>query len=387
MRIVVTGTRGIPDIQGGVETHCQELYPRIAALGHEVTVIRRSCYLNAEAKAEAKRCSRRGKPNIYKGVRLLDIFAPRRKSIEAIVHTFLAVWRARAMKPDILHIHAIGPSLMVPMARLLGMKVVTTNHGPDYDRGKWGSLAKTVLRLGEKWGAKRSNEVIVISQVIASILERNYGRTDTHLIFNGVPAPAINRSTDYVESFGLRPGRYIVAVGRFVPEKNFDMLIRAWSASGLKERGIGLCIAGDADHEDDYSRELKALAKERGAALTGFIRDEKLAQIMTHAALFVLPSSHEGLPISLLEAMSYGHDVVVSDIAANRLPQLRKDDFFHLSMTDVEADTNALRDALEHKCARLSNCADTLARRKYDLQPYDWDHIAQQTLQVYASLH
>lgn len=380
MRIVVTGTRGIPDIQGGVETHCQELYPRIAALGHEVTVIRRSCYLSPQMKAQAKQARKVGKCLTYKGVRLLDIFAPRRKSIEAALHTFLAVWRARALKPDVLHIHAIGPSLMVPLARLLGMKVVTTNHGPDYDRGKWGKLAKKVLMTGEKWGAKRSNEVIVISQVIADILAKKYNRTDTHLIYNGVPKAAISPDTDYIESLGLRPGKYILAVGRFVPEKNFNMLIRAWSKSKLPSLGVKLCIAGDADHEDDYSRQLKQLAAEKGVVLTGFIRGEKLTQVLSHAQLFVLPSSHEGLPISLLEAMSYNLDVIVSDIPANTIPQLAATDFFHLSKTDQTADTAALAHALNTKIA------DPQTPRSYDLRPYDWDHIVQQTLQVYTSL-
>lgn len=380
MRIVVAGTRGIPGIQGGVETHCEELYPRIAALGHDVTVIRRSCYLTPAMKAEAEKCRKAGRPLMYKGVRLADVFAPRLKSIEAVLHTFLAVIRARRMNPDILHIHAIGPSLMVPLARLLGMKVVTTNHGPDYDRGKWGRLAKKVLETGERWGARRSDEVIVISKVIADILAGKYGRRDTHLIYNGVPAPRRADSSDYVESLGLVPGMYVLGLGRFVPEKNFHMLIEAWRASGLPARGIRLCIAGDADHEDEYSRSLKRQAAAEGVVLTGFIRDERLRQVMSHARLFVLPSSHEGLPISLLEAMSYGLDTLVSDIPANMIAQLSQDDFFHLGMTDGKKDMQALRMALERKTEGEASL------REYDLAPYDWDHIAQQTIQVYAGL-
>lgn len=380
MRIVVTGTRGIPDIQGGVETHCEELYPRIAALGHDVAVIRRSCYLTPGMKAEAKAGRKAGRPLMYKGVRLIDVFAPRRKSIEAALHTFLAVIRARRMKPDILHIHAIGPSLMVPLARLLGMKVVTTNHGPDYDRGKWGRLAKAVLKTGEKWGARHSHEVIVISQVIADILADRYGRRDTHLIYNGVSVPKRSAYSDYIESLGLERGRYVVALGRFVPEKNFHLLIDAWRASGLPARGIRLCIAGDADHEDEYSRALKRKAADTGVALTGFIRGEQLCQVMSHARLFVLPSSHEGLPISLLEAMSYGLDTLVSDIPANRIAQLDGGDFFHLDTADTRVSAETLREALDRKAR------GTAVLREYDLAPYNWDHIAQQTLGVYAGL-
>ena len=136
MKIFVTGTRGIPDIPGGVEKHCQELYPYIASQGHEVIVATRKPYVTVRR-------------NVWNRVALIHIFAPRIKSLEAIIHTFLAVIKARFASPDILHIHAVGPGLMVPFARMLGLNVVITNHGPDYDRQKWGSLAKKMLLLGE----------------------------------------------------------------------------------------------------------------------------------------------------------------------------------------------------------------------------------------------
>ena len=188
MKIVVIGTRGIPDILGGVETHCEELFPRIAAMGHDVTIIRRSPYVTDYNRIPS-----------YKGVRLIDVKAPRKKSLEAIIHTFRAVLKARSLHPDVLHVHAIGPALMVPFARLLGMKVVMTNHGPDYDRQKWGRLAKAVLRTGERMGTCYSNAVIVISTVIADILSTKYGRTDTDLIFNGVNRPVKSKSKSWLE--------------------------------------------------------------------------------------------------------------------------------------------------------------------------------------------
>lgn len=378
MKIVVTGTRGIPDIQGGVETHCQELYPRIAALGHDVTVIRRSCYL--------REVHRQGGQE-YKGVHLKDLYAPRRKSLEAIIHTFLAVCKARMMGADIIHIHAIGPSLMAPFARMLGLKVVTTNHGPDYDRGKWGKMAKRILMTGEKWGAKRSHRVIVISQVIADILASRYGRMDTDLIFNGVPKPTRSLSTEFLEQYGIKAGKYVLAMGRFVQEKNFHLLIEAWRRSGLAGKGWKLVIGGDADHADSYASRLKGVAAHTpGVVLPGFVKGEAWRELMTNASLFVLPSSHEGLPIALLEAMSYGLDVLVSDIPANRLAELGKDDFFHLefdpSAPDANFEENAerLSDALKHKMANPRQSSE------YDLRAYDWGHIAQQTLQVYSSL-
>ncbi len=360
MKIVVTGTRGIPDIQGGVETHCENLYPRLAAMGHDVTVIRRSCYIN-----DSNRVSE------YKGVKLVDVYAPRKKSFEAILHTALAVIKARMMNPDILHIHAVGPSLMAPFARMLGLKVVMTNHGPDYDRQKWGKLAKSILRAGEKWGTGWSNGVIVISSVISRILKDNYGREDVNLIYNGVDKPEKSTSTDFLDSMGIIPHKYILALGRFVKEKGFHDLIDAYSR--LKRKDFQLVIAGDADHPDPYSTELKRKAAEAGVILTGFIKGEKLNQLLSNAALFVLPSYHEGLPIALLEAMSYDLDVIVSDIPANKLAELNRDDFFKAG--DIEA----LIEAIERKI-------ESSHPRKYDLSAYNWEHIARQTENVYKSV-
>ncbi len=362
MKVVVIGTRGIPNIQGGVETHCEELYPRLVDMGCDVTIMRRSCYVTPENKISE-----------YKGVKLVDIFAPHKKSLEAIVHSLWCVVKARALNPDVVHVHAIGPGLCIPFARLLGLKVVSTNHGPDYDRKKWGRLAKTMLRFGEWCQAHFSNEVIVISRVIADILSHNYGRRDTNLVFNGVPIPIKSVKNDYITSFGLEPKKYILALGRFVEEKGFHHLIEAWG-NVVDKKGYKLVIAGDADHEDDYSLRLKSLARESGTILTGFIKGDKLNEILTNAGLFVLPSSHEGLPISLLEAMSYNIDALVSDIPANKIPSLSPSDFFRCG--DIADLTNALQRKI-----------DTIQiNRIYDLTPYNWDTIAAQTLEVYRKV-
>lgn len=140
MKIYVLGTRGIPYVAGGVETNCERLYPRLAAMGMDVTVVRRRCYVAPR--------------NEYRGVRLIDVYAPRIKSLEAICHTLLGVVKAGIDRADVVHLHAVGPSLLAPLARLLGMKVVVTNHGHDYEREKWGRAARAVLRMGERVGVR-----------------------------------------------------------------------------------------------------------------------------------------------------------------------------------------------------------------------------------------
>lgn len=364
-KIVVTGTRGIPNVMGGVETHCEELFPRIAKLGFDVTVIRRSTYVH-DGLTE------------WHGVKLVDIPTPKKKAFEAIVHTWRAIWKAKSLHADLVHIHAIGPAMLAPLARLLGMKVVFTHHGPDYDRDKWGFAAKTMLKFGERMGCMFANDVIVISNVIKDLISRKYGRTkNVHLIYNGVPQPEICEYPEYFEELGIEKGKYILGMCRFVPEKNLHHLVQAYvklKKDGRLPNDIRLVLAGDTDFEDDYSKGLKEMARDNCVVLTGFVKGRKLHSLLTNAKCYCLPSSHEGLPIALLEAMSYKLPVVVSDIPANEEVNLPAKDYFHLGNVDELAD----------KLATI--VAQPTQRIEYDLSKYNWDKIAEQVAEVYRSL-
>jgi starch synthase len=361
MKIFVTGTRGIPDIPGGVEKHCQELYPLIVAQGHVVIVATRSPYVTDRVHS-------------WKGVHLLNIFAPRMKSLEAITHTFFAVIKARFVNPDILHIHAVGPGLMVPLARMLGLKVVFTNHGPDYDRQKWGGLAKKMLRLGEYVGCRFANQVIVISREIAGIIRKRCGR-ESSLIYNGVQIPERSENKYFLEQKGIIPNNYILALGRFVPEKGLHDLLEAFKHI---EGNCQLVIAGDADHATKYSRNLKRMSAENERViLTGFITGEELNQVFSHARLFVMPSYHEGLPISLLEAMSYDLPVLVSDIPANREINLRRERFFKCG------DIFELREKLLLLLDKGLPEEEMKEYQRQIVEKYNWREIADQTVNVY----
>lgn len=359
MKIVVTGTRGIPNIMGGVETHCEELFPRIAAKGFDVTLIRRKSYVKDTLKE-------------YKGVKLIDIATPKKKSFEAIVHTFRAIVKARQLKADVVHIQAIGPALLVPFARLLGMKVVFTHHGPDYDRDKWGMVAKTMLKIGERMGTRYANEVVVISHVIKDLLEKKYGRRDCHLIYNGVPKPEVCDYPEYFDELGIEKGKYVLGMCRFVPEKNLHHLVEAFSK--IDAKGCRLVLAGDTDFEDDYSRHLKEMARKNNVVLTGFVKGRKLHSLLTNARCYVLPSSHEGLPIALLEAMSYELPVIVSDIPANLEVGLNNGEYFHLG--DIDELAMKLQQNIDNDYHQVV----------YDMSKYDWDKIADQFVEVYKQL-
>ena len=380
MKIVVTGTRGIPNIMGGVETHCEELFPRMAKRGFDVTLIRRSNYVKGEVDGVPAASLKE-----WKGVKLVTIPSPKKKSFEAIIHTFRAINEAKRLGADVLHIHAIGPALLVPYAKLLGMKVVFTHHGPDYDRDKWGFAAKTILKMGERMGCMFADDVIVISNVIKNLIAKKYGRTkNVHLIYNGVSKPEICDYPEYFDELGIEKGKYILGMCRFVPEKNLHHLVEAfvkWKRShtdltdstdlASSVDDIKLVLAGDTDFEDSYSLGLKEMARKNGVVLTGFIKGRKLHSLLTNCRCYCLPSSHEGLPIALLEAMSYGVRVVVSDIPANLEVGLPKEDYFHCG------DVNELADKLGKIIEQPLQHID------YDMSKYDWEKIADEVADIY----
>jgi len=365
IKIVVLGTRGFPNIQGGVESHCHNLYPRLRKKGCKVIVLARQPYTGSDVI----NCD---------GVRLVPLPCSKNRCTEALFHTWRGVVLAKRIRPDIVHFHAIGPSLFVPLARLLGMKVVMTHHGADYRRAKWGWLAKAVLKLGERLGCKYANQIIAISAGIKTQVREKFHR-ETHLIPNGAQIPIRTKKMAYIESLGLTPDRYILSVARFVPEKGLHDLISVFSSL---QTGWKLVIAGDADHETPYSRRLKSQAANNSkVVLAGFIQGNALNEIYSHAGLFVLPSYHEGLPIALLEALSYGLSVLVSDIAPNREVGLDKNRYFTVG------DEEELAKQLDHWIKKGAPSDEEQAKRiEMVRQKYNWDNVAEQVLQVYENI-
>ncbi len=365
MKIAVLGLRGFPGVLGGVENHCEHLYPGIVRMGGEVTVFTRNCHADP-ARRE------------YRGVRLVPLPCPRRKSLEALVHTFLGVFRAWRLRPDILHIHAVGPSLFVPLARFLGMRVVMTNHGPDYERKKWGWPARAALRMGERLGSRYAQGIVCVAPHIAERVRDRFGR-EALVIPNGIAMPPREEDGSTLERFGLRPGKYILSVGRFVPEKGFDYLIEAFSR--VHPDGWKLAIAGRADHEDDWSRALVRRAEaEPGVVLTGFLTGKPLRDLYRRAGLFVLPSFHEGLPIVLLEAMSHGLSCVVSDIPANRGVSLPDERYV------PPGNISELVEKLARFTAEPFGDMERERQRAMVRNRYDWDDIARRTLALYQAV-
>lgn len=363
LRVMLLGLRGFPGVQGGVETHVEHLCPLLVELGCDVTVLARSPYQPAEVGS------------VWKGVKFVPLWAPKSKALEAILHSLVGVLYAAVKRPDVLHIHAIGPAIMTLPARLLGLRVVVTHHGPDYDRQKWGGFARFVLQLGERWGMRWSNGRIVISKVIADLVLAKHGMQSV-LIPNGVVLPQLPDSVGALKQFGLHRGRYVLLVSRLVPEKRHLDLISAFKQANLSD--WKLVIVGGADHPDAYQREVIEAATNAGAVMTGFQRGKSLQELYAHAGLFVLPSSHEGLPIAMLEALSYGLPVLASDIPANLEVGLSAEHYFPLGNIQSLADRIIL---LSRESLTMH---ERTSIRVWATQRYDWREIAEKTLNVYV---
>lgn len=360
VKISVLGVRGMPNVQGGIEAHAEQLYKRLVALGCDVEVIVRTPFVP------------RGQQS-FESIRLRRIWSPRRAGLEALVHSVIGVFYAGLVRPDILHVHAIGPAIVTPIARLLGLRVVVTHHGPDYDREKWGHFARWTLRMGERVGMRYSHARIAISKVISDLVLSKYDR-DADLIPNGVVAGNLRTDADHIPRYGLEPGRYFLQVSRMVPEKRQLDLIRAYASA--PPLGWKLALVGGLE-ADDYSRKVETAASEAGVVLTGYLNGVALEQLYANAGAFVLPSSHEGMPIAMLEALGHGLPVLASDIPANLEVGLDKSSYFPLG------NIVALADGLA-RLARISQETHTrAARQKWAMQAYNWDRIAEQTLRVY----
>ncbi len=365
-RVCVVGLRGIPGVMGGIESHCEQVFPRLKALSqqYDITIIGRKPYLPSGT------CE-------YQGVRVVPLPALRNKYLEAISNTTLAVFYARfALKAEILHIHGIGPALLGPLGRALGMKLVVTHHGRDFERQKWNAIAKAALRLGERCATTAANRIIVVSKSVTEELRRRHPRLKSRIDYipNGATEfPEGDPQEDgraVLERFGLQQGRYVLAVGRLVPEKGFHVLIDAFKAA---DPDCKLAIAGAADHEDGYSRSLLGHESER-IRFCGFQSHPVLRVLYRNAALFVLPSTHEGLPIAALEAANLGVPVLLSDIQPNLDIELAAANYFPVG--DVEALGRKL--LANYETYRVDR--DAIARR------FNWRSVSEQTGQVYAAL-
>ncbi len=359
-RVYVFGTRGFPDVQGGVEKHCEQLYAELVGDNrYDIHVFRRIPFL------------KKGTAKEYRGVHFIDLPSTRIKGFEAFFHSLLCAVYCMVKRPDIVHVHNIGPGMFVPLLKLVGLKVVLTYHSANYEHKKWGYCARKILKMSEWFALRGADAVIFVNE---KQMERFGGniREKSVYIPNGVTVKALSTQTDYIESLGLKPREYILAVGRITQEKGLDYLIESYAT--VLHDGCKLVLAGGIDHKSAYAAKIRDLSKKYGVVMPGYVDGEPLRQLYSHARLFVISSYNEGFPLVLLEAMSYHLPILASDIPANKLLDLPQEAFFK---------TGDVADLSAHIGQALSRPYEHV---DYNIGEYTWANVGTKVANVFGKV-
>lgn len=370
LRIAMFGHKRIPSREGGVEIVVEEIAARMAAKGHQVTCYNRKGHHICGAEYDE------GQNDICQGVKIKEVFSIEKKGLAAVSSSFFATIRCAFGKYDVVHIHAEGPAFFAWLPKLLGKRVVVTVHGLDWQREKWkDGFGSKFIRRGEKNAVKYADEIIVLSKGVQKYFKDTYHR-DTVYIPNGVMKLNPVKLNLINQKYGLEKDSYILYLGRIVPEKGEHYLVKAYKEIKTDKK---LVIAGGVSDTDEYLEELKKLAKEdERIQFTGFVEGEILKELYSNAYIYCLPSDLEGMPLSLLEAMSYGNCCLVSDIA--ECTEVVEDKAFVFQRSD----TKDLRDKLQ---MLLDNPEKVWEAKKYSsdfiCSKYNWDSVAKKTESLY----
>lgn len=369
LRIAVFGQKRLSR-EGGVEIVVKELCTRMVRQGCQVTCYNRSGHHVSGAEYDDIDNTN------YEGIRQKCVPTIEKKGLAAVSASAFAALYSAFGKYDVVHIHAEGPAFFSWLPKMFGKRVVVTIHGVDWQREKWQSgFGSKFIRQGEKNAVKYADEIIVLSKGVQDYFKETYGR-ETHFIPNGVNRPQIRKANLITEKFGLKKDSYILFLGRLVPEKGIRYLVEAFKNVKTDKK---LVIAGGSSDTDSFMTELKELAKDDNRILfTGFVQGAMLDELYSNAYIYTLPSDLEGMPLSLLEAMSYGNCCLVSDIP--ECAEVVEDKALIFKKADVRDLQEKLQDACDHPEkveAYKKQAADFICKK------YNWDEITKETMKLY----
>ena len=369
MKIAMIGHKRIPSREGGVEIVVEELSTRLVKMGHQVDVYNRKGNNVADKNIKTKKIKN------YKGVNIITIPTINKKGLDALIYSFFASIVASFKKYDCLHYHAEGSCAMLWIPHLFRKRIVVTIHGLDWQRAKWGGFATKYIKFGEKLAAKYADEIIVLSKGVQKYFKDTYNR-DTNFIPNGVNIPEIKEPNIIKEKYNLNGNDYILFLARIVPEKGLHYLIDAYNQLNTDKK---LVIAGGASHTNDYYKEIQEKVKgNKNIIMTGFVQGKELEELYSNCYLYCLPSDIEGMPISLLEAMSYGKNCLVSDIEENTQVC---GEYGH---TFKKGDVQDLKEKLD-SLLKEDKLIDSNILKNYVIEKYNWDKIVDETVKNYVS--
>ena len=370
MKIAMLGHKRIPSREGGVEIVVEELSTRMAKIGHDVT-----CY-NRGGKHVMDKKQKQQHMKEYKGVKLKKVLTIDKKGLAAMTSSFFATICALFSKAEVVHYHAEGPCAWMWIIKWFSRKrIIATIHGLDWQRAKWGGFATKYIKHGEKVAVKCADEIIVLSKNVQDYFKKTYNR-ETIFIPNGVSKPTIIKPQIIKEKFNLNKDDYILFLGRLVPEKGIHYLIEAFNNIKTSKR---LVIAGGASDTNSYYLELKEKAKDNKSIIfTGFVQGKELDELYSNAYIYCLPSDLEGMPLSLLEAMSYGNCCLTSDIP--ECATVLKDKGVTFKKSNVKELMKVLQDLCDNS-KKVENYKKEV--QDYILKKYNWDKVVNKTLELY----
>lgn len=369
LNIAMFGHKRIPSREGGIEVVVAELSARMAALGHRVTCFNRGGHHVSGSEFDASTA------DMYRDVKLKTVWTVDRRGLAAMTASFSAAFHAAFGKYDVVHIHAEGPAFMCWLPRLMGKRVIVTIHGLDWARAKWGKFASWYIRSGEKNAARFADEIIVLSPGVQEYFQKTYGRA-TVFIPNGVVKAQRREAREIRKRWGLEADSYVLFLGRIVPEKGIHYLIEAWKHIKTDKK---LVIAGGSSDTQEYMNRLKALAG-GGVIFTGFQQGQILEELYSNAYIYVLPSDLEGMPLSLLEAMSFGNCCLVSSIPeCTQVVENHAAVFEKGNVEDLQKVLQNLIDRPEAVSRYKAGAADYICRK------YNWEDVVSRTIGLYRA--
>lgn len=362
MKIAMFGHKRIPSREGGVEIVVEELALRLVELGNQVVCYNRRKQYDREYD--------------FNGIKIKSVPTLDRKGLAAVSSSFFAAILSAIGDYDIVHIHAEGPTFFAWIPKLFNKKIIVTIHGLDWQREKWrGRFCSWFIQKGEVNAVKYADEIIVLSENMKEYFKKKYNR-NTHFIPNGVNLPEVRKADQIEQLYSIKKDGYILFLGRLVPEKGISYLIDSFLEVNTNMK---LVIAGGSSDTPEYEREIKNKAKKDSRILfTGFVQGSLLEELYSNAYLYVLPSDLEGMPLSLLEAMSYGNCCLVSDI--KELTEVVEDKGVIFSKGDIAMLTNKLQNLCDHP--------EVVKKYKKDVEnficeKYNWNSITNKTLELY----
>lgn len=375
LNIAMLGHKHMLSREGGIEIVVFNLATRMATRGHKVVVYDRNTHHVSGAAVD--------NVDEYQGVKIRRVWTVEKKGLAAMTSSLSAAIRAARSSDDVVHIHAEGPAAVAGLIRLLGRRgangrkkrIIVTIHGLDWQRAKWGGFASKYIKFGEKQAVKYADEIIVLSRGAQEYFKSTYGR-ETVFIPNGVNRPEIREAVEIKKRWNLEKDSYVLFLGRIVPEKGLRYLVEAWRSITTDKK---LVICGGSSDTEDFMNELKGMAKGTDNIIfTGFQQGRVLEELYSNAYIYTLPSDLEGMPLSLLEAMSYGNCCLVSNI--HECAEVVEDKAAAFKHSDVSELKKELKQLLDNPGLVEQYKAGAA---EFICQKYNWDDVVEKTLEIY----